>query len=95
MRMKNWMKYLSMLMSLVLLMTMAPSATAFAAEDGAGKIVLTSFEKLESCRTNCTFNRKERRGNRALFCIYPKIFWDSRFLLTLPKSTGNMQARII
>lgn len=47
MRMKNWMKYLSMLMSLVLLMTMAPSATAFAAEDGAGKIVLTSFEKLE------------------------------------------------
>lgn len=47
MRMKNWMKYLSMLMSWVLLMTMAPSATAFAAEDGAGKIVLTSFEKLE------------------------------------------------
>ena len=47
MRMKNWMKYLSMLMSLVLLMTMAPSATAFAEEDGAGKIVLTSFEKLE------------------------------------------------
>ena len=41
------MKYLSMMMSLVLLMTMVPSATAFAAEDGSGKIVLTSFEKLE------------------------------------------------
>ena len=32
-----------MLMSLVLLMTMAPSATAFAAEDGAGKIVYIIF----------------------------------------------------
>ena len=47
MKVKNWMKYLSMMMSLVLLMTMVPSATAFAAEDGSGKIVLTSFEKLE------------------------------------------------
>ena len=47
MKVKNWMKYLSMMMSLVLLMAMVPSATAFAAEDGSGKIVLTSFEKLE------------------------------------------------
>ena len=47
MKVKNWMKYLSMMMSLVLLMTMVPSATAFAAEDGSGKIVITSFEKQE------------------------------------------------
>ncbi len=48
MRKKNWLRYFSMLMTLVLVMSMVPGKLALAAEEENNtKIVLTSFEKLE------------------------------------------------
>lgn len=38
------------------------------------------------CRTNCTFNRKEREVNRVFFCMYPKMLLKHLFVLTVTKN---------
>ena len=50
---------------------------------------------MASCRTNCTFNRKEREVNRVLFCMYPKMLLKHLFALTVTKNVDIMQLRII
>ena len=42
------------------------------------------------CRTNCTFNRKEREVNRVFFCMYPKMLLKHLFVLTVTKNVDIM-----